>query len=104
MRLALIGLADCQRLAQTSDRILQAIFRDRVAGLPLQPLRSLHCFIYATRHAWSSAGAPAKTHPREFGGIRHYYQPECPFFTVMNGSFVARVAKRPELADCCKTR
>src|SRR5215475_6142932 len=65
MRLALIRLADRERPAQQFDRFLQAMgfFNNLVVGLPLQLLRSLYCFIYAMRHAWSSGGAPAKNEP-----------------------------------------
>src|SRR5262249_36939245 len=53
MSLALRGLADRERLAQQSERLLQAKFRDRGAGLLLQPLRSFLCFLIDTmRHSW----------------------------------------------------
>ena len=51
MCFTLSRLADCERLAQQPDRVLQAKFRDRVVGLPLQALGSFFGIVLvALRH------------------------------------------------------
>src|SRR5215813_12685668 len=95
MRLALIGLADRERLPQASDCFLQAKkFWNFVVGLSFQLLRSLHCFIYATRHAWSFA---AKTHSARVRAGVDTLPAGMPILHRHEGDFVVRV-ERPELA------